>query len=82
VTYFIGEAAHHLTFIGVFKISFKHYLIAPNKYNFSPNTITKALASGCKLVNKSCQGPEFERSWTRRSEVSDLSYTCCLDVDG
>jgi hypothetical protein len=35
VTYFIGQAAYHLTFIGILETPFEHYLIASNKYNFS-----------------------------------------------
>jgi hypothetical protein len=57
VTYFIGEAAHHLTFINIFETPFKHHLMASNKHILASNTITKAFASGCKfvkLVSGSC----------------------------
>jgi hypothetical protein len=32
---FIGQAAHHLTFIGVLETPFKHHLMASNKHSFN-----------------------------------------------
>jgi hypothetical protein len=66
VIYFIGQAAHHLTFIGVLKTPFKHYLMVSNKHNFSLQYDIKALASGCKLfklANENCWESKSERGW-------------------
>jgi hypothetical protein len=43
MTYFIGQAAHYLTFIGVLETPFKHHLIASKNVVSASKMITKLL---------------------------------------